>query len=129
MVLEVPSDERGASVEEVNSKLATIKDAANRAELQRIRQLIKTYLPEVTEQISYGMPAFKYKGKYLIAYWAFKDHLSLFPGSESVEILASDLGSHATSKGTVQFTLSDLISDKLILQMVDLRVKAIDQVK
>lgn len=115
-----------SNMQEVEAKLATIEDVAVRSELERIRQLIKHHLPDVTEQISYGMPAFKYKSKYLIAYWAFKDHLSLFPGSEALAVFAKELGNHATSKGTVQFTLDDPISDELIVKMIDLRVKAIE---
>lgn len=110
---------------EVDAKLATIEDAAIRNELQRIRRLIQKQLPDVTEQISYGMPAFKYKGKYLIAYWAFKDHLSLFPGAEALTVFKHELGDHAASKGTVQFTLADPISDQLVNKLIDLRVKAI----
>lgn len=112
---------------EVEVKLASIEDNEVRAELQRIRNLIKKHLPEVTEQISYGMPAFKYQGKYVIGYWAFKNHLSLFPGAAALEVFKSELGDHATSKGTVQFTLSNPISNELILKMIDLRVRAINK--
>lgn len=112
-------------MQEVEQKLATIQDPAITAELQRIRKLIRSHVPDVTEQISYGMPAFKYNGKYLIAYWAFKNHLSLFPGAEALAAFADELGDHATSKGTVQFTLDDPISDELIRKIIDLRVAAI----
>lgn len=114
-------------MQEVDAKLATVEDPAVRAELQRIRELITRHVPEVTEQISYGMPAFKYKGKYLIAYWAFKNHLSLFPGAEALATFKDELGEHASSKGTVQFTLEDPVSDDLIIKLVDLRINAINE--
>lgn len=39
-----------------------------KSELLRIRQLIKETLPDVEEVISYAMPGFKYKGKYLVTF-------------------------------------------------------------
>ena len=55
-----------------------------KAELERIRKIVKQTVPEAEEVISYGVPGFKYKGKYLITFAAFKDHLSLFPGSAPI---------------------------------------------
>jgi uncharacterized protein YdhG (YjbR/CyaY superfamily) len=57
----------------------------NREELEYIRRLVNQTVPDAEEVITYGMPGFKYKGKYLIAYGAFKDHCSLFPGAEPAE--------------------------------------------
>ena len=49
-----------------------------RAELERIRRIIKQTVPEAEETILYGMPAFKYNGKRLIEFAAYKNHMSLF---------------------------------------------------
>lgn len=93
-----------------------------RAELERIRALIKQTVPDAEEAISYGMPAFKYKGKYLIGYCEFKDHLSLFPGSEAIEVLKDKLKTYKTSKGTIQFTLNNPVPESLLKEILALRV-------
>lgn len=93
-----------------------------RAELERIRTLIKQHVPEAQEVITYGMPGFKVNKKYLIAYAAFKDHMSLFPGAGAIEKLNEQLRELKTSKGTVQFTLDKPLSDSLVLAIVDERL-------
>lgn len=96
-----------------------------RAELERIRQIVRKYYPEAKESISYGMPAFKYNGKYLIAYWAFSDHLSIFPTNGPIEALATQLTDYQTSKGTIRFTLKKTIPEPLLVEILQARVKAI----
>jgi uncharacterized protein YdhG (YjbR/CyaY superfamily) len=65
-----------------------------RAELERIRRIVRQLVSEAYEVISYGMPGYKYKGKYLIGYAAFKDHMSLFPTSGPIEDLKVKLGNY-----------------------------------
>lgn len=96
-------------------------------ELGRVRQIIAQTLPDVEEVITYGMPGFKYKKKYLISFAAFKDHLSIFPGAEVVETLQNKLNGYKTSKGTIQFTLQKPLSETLLKEVVSLRANAINQ--
>lgn len=96
-----------------------------RAELERIRKIVKQTVPEAEEVISYGVPGFKYKGKYLITFAAFKDHLSLFPGSAPIAAMKNILSDYKTSKGTVQFTLEKPMPAPLIKEMTKLCLKAI----
>jgi len=97
-----------------------------RNELLRIQKLITTLVPEARQKISYGMPAFTYKGKYLIAYGAFKNHLSLFPGAEPVGILKETLKGNITGKGTIQFTPDQPLSDEVIQEIVHLSMARVD---
>jgi uncharacterized protein YdhG (YjbR/CyaY superfamily) len=99
---------------------------AERAELERIRKLVIKQLPEATEVISYGMPGFTYKSKYLLGYAAFKDHLSLFPTSQPIELLHGKLDGYKLARGTIQFTLENKLSDELIKEIISLRTRALD---
>lgn len=96
-----------------------------RSELERIRLLIKEAVPDAKEVITYGMPGFKYKGKYLIAFAEFKHHLSIFPGASTVETLSGQLGDFKTSKGTVQFTLDHPLPDEIIHKVLQIRISEI----
>lgn len=98
----------------------------DRAELERVRQAVKAACPDAEEVITYAMPGFKYRGKYLIAYAAFKDHLSVFPGAQAIETLGEKLKGFTISKGTVQFTLDRPLPDQLITQLVQSRMHDID---
>lgn len=96
-----------------------------RSELERVRRIVKQTVPQAEETISYGMPAFKLKGKYLIAYAAFKNHLSLFPTPGPIEELKEKLGSYKLAKGTIQFTPGNPISEALIKEILACRLKSL----
>jgi uncharacterized protein YdhG (YjbR/CyaY superfamily) len=96
-----------------------------RAALERVREIVKAEIPDVEERITYGMPGFNYEGKYLMAYAAFKDHLSVFPGATAITG-ARDLENFKISKGTVQFTLEKPLPEALIRELVFLRKREID---
>lgn len=100
--------------------------APERSELQKIRNTVLQVVPEAKEVITYGMPGFKYQGKYLISFAAFKDHLSIFPGSEAVAEFESRLGEYKLSKGTIQFSLEKPLPDKLLRGIIESCKQAID---
>jgi uncharacterized protein YdhG (YjbR/CyaY superfamily) len=52
-----------------------------RAEYERIRAIVRELVPDADETISYGLPTFTYRGKYLLYWGAFKNHMTLFPGT------------------------------------------------
>lgn len=96
-------------------------------ELQKIREIIREIVPDATETISYGMPVFKYKTKYLIGYCGFKNHMSIFPGSEAVEALQDKLKDYKTSKGTIQFTHEKPLSKDLVTEVIEYCKNRIDR--
>lgn len=102
-------------------------DEPQKAALEHVRSVIKDACPEATDVISYAMPGFKYKGKYLITFAPFKDHMSIFPGSNPVEDLQEELKDFKQSKGTIQFTHEHPLPDSLIQRLVKARVRDIDQ--
>lgn len=112
-------------MDEVENYLARL-EAPQRTALQRVRDIIKRTTPDATQQISYGMPAFKYKGKYLIGYAAFKNHMSVFPGSEVIEELAEQLKSFTTAKGTIQFSLENELPEDLLTDIIRRRMRDIE---
>ena len=97
-----------------------------RAALEHVRGVIRAHVPAAVEAISYGMPAFRYKGAYLVGYCAFQHHLSLFPTAEPIAALRDELGAYRLAKGTIQFTLEQTLPDELIVRLVQVRMRAID---
>jgi uncharacterized protein YdhG (YjbR/CyaY superfamily) len=106
----------------VDEYLAGIREPA-RTTLNRIRAAIRSAAPpEATETISYGMPAFKYKGV-LLWFAAFSDHCSLFPTAAIVEAFRNELKGFSTSKGTIQFPTDKPLPIALVKKLVKARVR------
>jgi len=96
-----------------------------KSQLERVRTIIKDLLPGAEEVISYGMPGFKYHGKYVIGFAAFKDHLSLFPTAEPIEVLKDRLKDYKLAKGTIQFTVDTPVPQEIIEELVKIRLTSI----
>jgi uncharacterized protein YdhG (YjbR/CyaY superfamily) len=98
-----------------------------RTALQALRRTIAAAAPEAVETISYGMPAFRYRGHALVSYAAFKAHCSLFPRSGAVvEAHRDELAGHATAKGTLRFTPQHPLPNDLVETIVRERMAQID---
>ncbi len=106
----------------VDEYLAGVPEPA-RSTLNRVRAAIRSAVPpEATEAISYRMPAFKYKGRWLLCYAAFSDHCSLFPGSSVIEAFKNELKGFHTSKGTIRFPVDKPLSAALVKKLVKARI-------
>lgn len=97
-----------------------------KAALERIRKIAKRLVPDGEEVISYGIPTIRYKGKNLIHFAAFKDHLSLFPTGDEELNSIKELDEFRTSKGTLQFTLDRQIPESVIKKIVEIRLKSLE---
>ena len=101
--------------------------ADQRAALQTLRQTIAAAAPEAEETISYGMSAFRYHGRALVAYAAFKAHCSLFPMSSAlIEAHRDELVGFVTAKGTLRFTPEHPLPSDLVVRIVRKRMAQID---
>ncbi len=113
---------KGKAPKDVDEYLAGVPEPA-RGTLNKIRATIRSAAPkEATETISYGMPAFRYKGA-LVAFAAFKDHCSLFPMSgRALEAFRDELQGYSTSKGAIRFPLDRPLPAALVKKLVKARV-------
>ncbi|HUC87661.1 MAG TPA: DUF1801 domain-containing protein [Candidatus Binatia bacterium] len=102
---------------------------SEKAELEKLRSIVKTTVPEAEEVITYSMPGFKYKGKYLVAFSIFKDHIGLFPTSGPIETLKDKLTDFKTSKGGIHFTPAKPIPESLIKDILVTRMNEISNNK
>jgi uncharacterized protein YdhG (YjbR/CyaY superfamily) len=107
---------------DVDAYLAKVPEPA-RTTLEKLRATIRSVVPpETTEALSYGMPAFKYKGG-LVAYAAFKKHCSFFPMQASlIDEMKDELKGYRTSKGTLQFPMDKPLPATLVKKMVKARI-------
>lgn len=97
-----------------------------RAELERIRALVKDLVPEAEETMSYSMPTLKYKQRALVYFTASKKHLSFYPSSWAIEELADRLAGFKKTVHAIQFTPAAPLPDELILDLVRAHLRHID---
>lgn len=95
------------------------------AELERIKKVAMSLVPDAEEVLSYGIPTLDYKKKHLVHYAAFADHYSIFPGSEVVNKFKEELSQLDTSKGTIRYANPTNMPEKLILKLIEARIAQI----
>jgi uncharacterized protein YdhG (YjbR/CyaY superfamily) len=102
----------------VDAYLADLPPAQQNV-LQRLRERVRQVAPDAEETISYGMPAFRYDGKFLLSYAGWQRHCSLYPMTDAIRSrYASELEGFGGTKGSIHFTperpLPDTVVDELI---------------
>ena len=94
-----------------------------RAALQQLRATIHAAQPGLEEAISYGVPAFKYKGKPFVSMGAAKAHCAFYVQSPAVmNAYSDDLVGYDTAKGTVRFRSDEPLPAELVTKLVRARV-------
>ncbi len=110
------------SQQEIDEYLAVV-DEPKRRTLEELRRTILEIVPDADQCISYGMPAFKLRGKTVAGFAAFKNHLSYFPHSGSVlPELADDLASFSWAKGTLRFPVDAPLPKPLVEKLIAVRI-------
>lgn len=90
--------------------------------LQKVREVVRTAVPQATEAISYGMPTFKLEGN-LVHFGAAKNHLGYYPAPSGITAFQTELVNYKTSKGAVQFPYNQPIPYELISRIAQFRAK------
>ncbi len=91
--------------------------------LKKIRKTIKEKAPDADESIAYGMPAYKTKGKPLVYFAGYKNHIGFYATPTGHAEFAIQLSTYKQGKGSVQFPIDKPIPFDLIGQIVEFRVK------
>lgn len=96
--------------------------------LQQLRRWIQEEAPEATEEISYGMPAYKLKGP-LVYFGAAKKHIGLYPTSSGIAAFQSRFEACGLkySKGAVQLPMDRELPEQLIRDIVRQRKKTLEE--
>jgi uncharacterized protein YdhG (YjbR/CyaY superfamily) len=111
------------SAQEIDQYLDGL-DEAKRATLAQLRQSILEVLPEAEQGMSYGLPAFKVRGKTIAGFAAFKNHLSYLPHSGSVfPQLKEELKGYPTSTGALRFDIGRPLPAPLVKKLITVRLR------
>jgi uncharacterized protein YdhG (YjbR/CyaY superfamily) len=111
------------SAQQIDQYLDALEEP-KRTTLAQLRQMILDTLPEAEQGISYGVPAFKVRGKTIAGFAAFKNHLSYLPHSGSVfPQLAEELIGYATSSGALRFSIDQPLPRSLVEKLIAVRLR------
>jgi uncharacterized protein YdhG (YjbR/CyaY superfamily) len=110
------------SKDEIDQYLGAL-DEPKRAALSQLRDTIVAIVPEAEQCISYGMPAFKLRGKTIAGFAAFKSHLSYLPHSGSViPQLTKETEGYTKTKGSLHFPVDEPLPKELVKKLLDARM-------
>jgi uncharacterized protein YdhG (YjbR/CyaY superfamily) len=111
------------SAQEIDEYLGALEEP-KRTTLARLRQTILEIVPEAEQGISYGVPAFKVRGKTIAGFAAFKGHLSYLPHSGSVfPQLKEELKGYTTSSGALRFAMDQPLPVPLVEKLIAVRLQ------
>ena len=114
---------RAVSAQEIDQYLDALEEP-KRATLTLLRQTILDVLPEAEQGISYGVPAFRVRGKTIAGFAAFKNHLSYLPHSGSVfPQLKDELQGYSTSSGALRFGIGHALPAPLVERLIAVRLQ------
>lgn len=93
--------------------------------IEHMYGIVRQMAPDATEELSYAMPAFKHKGKGLVAIMANKNFLSLYPFG-AVDKLGIDLSAYECTTGSIHFSVDKPIPDDVLRRIVAARLQQIN---
>lgn len=99
-----------------------------RGTLVQLRAMLAAMLPDASEGLSYGVPAFLVDGIPVAGYAYAKRHCSYFPHSGSVieQIDPDLLEGYDHAKGTLRFPVDRPPDEALIRRMLDIRLAMLE---
>ena len=94
----------------------------SQARLRAMRSAIKSVVPNATESLKWGMPAFSGK-RMLVAYAAFNHHIGFYPTPSPIKAFAKELSKYKTARGSIQFPYALPLPLSLVKKITALRAK------
>jgi uncharacterized protein YdhG (YjbR/CyaY superfamily) len=125
-VISPSKDADAHAARQIDGVLSSFPDD-KRAALQALRETIAAAAPDAVEGISYGLPAFRYRGRPLVSYNATKGHCAFFPMSPAVlDRHRDELTGFDLAKGTVRFSSDRQIPAEIVSAIVRERMTEIE---
>ncbi len=91
--------------------------------LQEIREMILGVLQEAEEVINYGIPTYQLKGKNVVHFGGFKNHIGFYPAPSGISKFQDELSSYKGAKGSVQFPHKNPLPKDLIIRITKFRLE------
>ena len=98
-------------------------EIGSRALLQKLRETIRSVVPEVEECISYRLPAFRYRGNIIAGFSATSVGCSYYPFSgTTLKTLADAVEGYGKTKSALHFGPDEPLPVALVRQLLQARI-------
>ena len=94
--------------------------------LWRVYDTLLALLPRSEQDMSWGMPTFRCEGIIVTSLLGFRNHNSLFPGPEVMDIMGDALSDYTVTKGTIHFEKEKAPPKSFLKAVVAARIQAIN---
>lgn len=91
-----------------------------------MRQLVRAEVPEAKEAFSYGLVGYKLRGKPLVYFGGFKNHVGFYATPNGHEAFAEEFAEYKQGKGSVQFPNDQPLPLELIRRVVSFRKQSLE---
>lgn len=95
--------------------------------LMQMRNTIKSEAADAEESISYGMPAYKIKGKALVYFAGYKNHIGFYATPSGHAEFEKELSVYKQGKGSVQFPIDKPLPLDLVARIVAYRINLVSK--
>ena len=102
-------------------------DGEMKKRLEVMRVLVRSQAPHAEESISYGMPAYKLKGKPLVYFAGYPNHIGFYATPNGHEAFADEFAKYKQGKGSVQFPNDQPLPVDLIKRVVRYREEQVKE--
>ena len=101
----------------------TGRPAEQHEPLQTLRDHVARLAPDAEETISYGMPAFKLGGRFLLSYAGWRSHCTVYPINDALLARHADaIRGYKHTKGGLHFSAARPLPPELVEDLVRGRV-------
>jgi len=94
--------------------------------LREIRGMLRDTIPEAREKMAYGMPTYYYREN-VVHFAGYTGHIGFYPMPSGINRFATELARYKTSKGAIQFPLTDDLPKELIIAITRYRMEEIEK--
>lgn len=114
---------KAAKVKQANPAAVDAWLAKLPSEQQPVMQCLREHVlaaasPDVVETVAYGVPMYYVGMSQLFGFGAFKSHLSIGLGKETIDALGAELDGYEVTMGTVRFTPDRPLPAALVKKLV-----------
>lgn len=91
--------------------------------LSTIRSIIKEFVPDAVDAISYNMPTLRFKDTYIIHFAAWQKHIALYPLPGGTPAFQKKIEQFKGTKSSAHFLLNKPMPYDIIKEIIALRIK------
>lgn len=101
--------------------------SAAQSMLRELRQLIRAALPSATERISYGMPAYDFRGQRFVHFAAAKAHVGVYGLVHEDADIPPDLASYLVERSTLRFRFDEALPARALAAAIRRKAARLDE--